>query len=627
MQQQKILHGVIDSLSDAILLEGIDRKIVVVNKKFCTLFGINANPDELVGLDCTKSAEMAKELFEFPEQFVGRVNEIMKSGVPIYEEQLRLKSGKIYKRDYVPIFENDTPAGHLWKYNDITEKIQTQNKLIEQREYYENILNNIPLDIVLLDKHKRFEFVSKRAIKNDEMRAWAIGKTNMEYCNLKPQFDPSIGKNRDEMLSKVTESKKSSGIVEKFVLPDGKIQSIYRVHTPIIDKNNEIDYYIIYGVDITEQIETKFFVDVQEKRIANMLYMLRDGVFRCDIDGSLNLFNDSFLKIHDLQRPQSGNLNYFEILPVEFLDQFKEQLQTLKKTGNHISGIYKMRDSRGELRYIDYLFTKAIRDEDAAFVGRVTDATAQITKEHVLEEAIEKEKKLNNAKSNFLRIASHELRTPLAIIVSNAEILELLLQKISVEGLKVDPNVALGRILRESSSMTQIVDQLLTLSKIEEGKLELNIEEINLLNLVNEIREVYFNPSPDGRSLSLDISSKLQTFPSDLRLIRYIILNLLNNAFKYSVGRQAPVLIIYQVGDILHIEVRDFGIGIPKEEIKNLFTPYFRSSNAQSINGTGIGLTVLEYSVKILGGEIAVESELNQGTTFRVNLPKILNYD
>lgn len=133
--QYKLL---IQNLQSAILLENAQRQIIVTNQQFCDLFEIPAHPDVLVGADCTQSAEQSKYLFDDPNNFVGRIDILLENKKIEVKEELRMADGRILERDYIPIFLGDKYLGHLWKYDDITERKRTQEALEEAKSVAEN---------------------------------------------------------------------------------------------------------------------------------------------------------------------------------------------------------------------------------------------------------------------------------------------------------------------------------------------------------------------------------------------------------------------------------------------------------------------------------------------------------
>ncbi|MCB0697954.1 MAG: sensor histidine kinase, partial [Chitinophagaceae bacterium] len=125
----------------------------------------------------------------------------------------------------------------------------------------------------------------------------------------------------------------------------------------------------------------------------------------------------------------------------------------------------------------------------------------------------------------------------------------------------------------------------------------------------------------DGRNLQIHIDKEVQAAFFDKSLMRHAINNLVGNAFKYSPGKEAPELSIHEQNDNLVIEVKDHGIGIPQEELDNLFTSFYRASNVGNISGTGIGLMVVEHVAKTHNGTITVTSKQTEGSVFTMQIP------
>ncbi|NCX96697.1 MAG: ATP-binding protein, partial [Chitinophagia bacterium] len=124
----------------------------------------------------------------------------------------------------------------------------------------------------------------------------------------------------------------------------------------------------------------------------------------------------------------------------------------------------------------------------------------------------------------------------------------------------------------------------------------------------------------DGRVLNMICANKAAFGKFDKALIRHAIVNLLNNAFKYSPGKPSPEFSISSVDNTTILEIKDYGIGIPEAEMDKLYDSFFRASNVGAISGTGIGLMVVDYSIKLHKGSIKVDSTLHKGTTFTITL-------
>jgi signal transduction histidine kinase len=428
------------------------------------------------------------------------------------------------------------------------------------------------------------------------------------------------------MTNTAYENGKPAHIIEEFVDRNSNSKFIYRAVFPLLNEQQEVERVIVYGLDITQQVADKNFAITQERRIDNLLQIISDGVFRCNEAGIVNLYNNSFLRIMNIQErnQKTWSINFFDLLPPDVSTKLKNEVALLNPDGKTITGQFNLAATDGTERIIEYLFSPVMRAEDAAFLGRITDITDQVNKEKYYHQMLQKEKELNISKSSFLRIASHELRTPLSIIQTNNDLLELFLQAKDTSRVRFDPKVVLARINKEVLHMTEILNNMISVGRIETDKVTFNIEIVDILDFLNDIIASMYAPYKDGRYLELDIGEKTRYIAADRQLLRNIIVNLVNNAFKYSSGKRAPILSISEDDDNYQISVRDFGIGIPEKDKPKLFNSFFRASNVGSIKGTGIGLTVIEYAVKKHKGSVEVQSEENAGTKFNIKLPKTL---
>jgi K+-sensing histidine kinase KdpD len=169
--------------------------------------------------------------------------------------------------------------------------------------------------------------------------------------------------------------------------------------------------------------------------------------------------------------------------------------------------------------------------------------------------------------------------------------------------------------------MTAFMQDLLMVSKLESGKIELDARPTNIVNVLQEILKEQFTPFKDGRVIELTVKRKENLVSIDSKLIKHVLQNMLQNALKYSLGKQAPTLRVAFSKTYCTISVQDFGIGIPPQEMPKLFTSFFRASNTANISGTGIGLMVVKYFTEQHKGYVAVKSQQNNGTIFTLKIP------
>lgn len=230
---------------------------------------------------------------------------------------------------------------------------------------------------------------------------------------------------------------------------------------------------------------------------------------------------------------------------------------------------------------------------------------------------LRKEKELNELKSQFISLASHEFRTPLSVILSST----ILIEKQNSPGNEAKREKSLAKIRSNINYLKLILDDFLSLSKLEEGKIQSQPVNFDLIKFSKSLIEE-INPYQKNDQTVKIISdlSKLQVY-HDPKLIRFILTNLLSNAMKYSSDSEDVSLQVINKGKEVLIEVKDNGVGIPKEDQKNLFKRFYRGTNVAHFQGTGLGLYIVKQYTELAGGTISFKSELSEGTTFSIELP------
>jgi len=235
-----------------------------------------------------------------------------------------------------------------------------------------------------------------------------------------------------------------------------------------------------------------------------------------------------------------------------------------------------------------------------------------------LNKSLEREKKLNDIKSTFVSLVSHEFRTPLSTILSSTNLAEKY-TKTEQQDKRVKH---FDRIKSSVKHLTIIMDEFLSLEKISQGKMTLKEEIFNLQkfleNIILELNEI----RKEEQQINYTHKGEKEV-ALDKKILHNIMLNLLSNAIKYS-DEQIDLITELNGQQIITLIVQDRGIGIPKEEQEKLFEQFFRASNAEKIQGTGLGLNIVKRYVDLLNGSINFTSQENKGTTFEVKIPNNL---
>jgi signal transduction histidine kinase len=209
--------------------------------------------------------------------------------------------------------------------------------------------------------------------------------------------------------------------------------------------------------------------------------------------------------------------------------------------------------------------------------------------------------------------ASHEFRTPLTTILSSISLVEIYLNQAPSE--KTTKHIE--RIKSSIKHLTDILNDFLSLDKLEQGKIEIENQEQDLKELIDETVEDIKQIMKAGQQVHFNHTGPAEIF-HDSKILRNVLINLLSNAIKYSPEGNAVYIESEVSNGLVTIHVKDSGIGIPEDEQKHLFQKFYRASNASSMQGTGLGLNIVQRYVELMGGQIGFTSKSGVGTVFTV---------
>lgn len=235
-----------------------------------------------------------------------------------------------------------------------------------------------------------------------------------------------------------------------------------------------------------------------------------------------------------------------------------------------------------------------------------------------LNEALNKEKELNEIKSRFVSTASHEFRTPLSTVLSSAALLSKYVK--TEEQDKRERHIR--RIKDSVKHLNDLLEDFLSLGKLEEGKVQVKSELVDVKEFLDEVAEEMKAIAKPGQQIQVELNGAGQ-FNTDKKLLKNILINLLSNAVKFSPDDGCINLKALNANNQMVISVKDQGIGISKEDQEHLFSSFFRGKNAINIQGTGLGLHIVKGYVELLQGQIKLQSTLGEGTTITIELPAL----
>ncbi len=234
-----------------------------------------------------------------------------------------------------------------------------------------------------------------------------------------------------------------------------------------------------------------------------------------------------------------------------------------------------------------------------------------------LNQALDKEKELNELKSRFVSMASHEFRTPLATIMSSLS----LVKAYGEQNDSVKQSRHIQKIKSSIGNLTDILNDFLSVSKLEEGKVEHVQEQFEIQRYIKDVISEMELFCKTGQKISYHHTGGEMVL-LDKKLIKHILYNLLSNAVKFSSENKKITISTERTETEFKISVEDQGIGISQKDQKHLFQRFFRGKNASNIQGTGLGLNIIENYIELMNGTINFTSVENEGTTFNLSFPQ-----
>ena len=489
------LASLITNLHAGVLVEDENRRIVLVNQTFCNLFDPTLRPNQLIGLHFLQFIEKYQHFFAKESTFTSHIEKLISQKEPVINETIEMADGRYLERTYIPVFSGGTYLGHLWQYNDVTDRHQAETLIRRSEEKYRGIIENMELGLLEVDNEDRITKVYDRFCK-------MIGYEASELLGKKaaPLFMPP---NYLELMA-TQQQKREQGQ-----------SSTYEV--PMRKKNGEIIWVLISGAPIFDE-EGK-------------------------VQGSIGMHYD---------------------------------ISSRKKLEN------------------DLARAKQIAEES------------------------------QEAEKQFLANMSHEIRTPLNAIVGMANLLY-----------DTSPNpqqMEYLDILKVSSNfLLSLISDLLDMAKIEAGRVEVNPRPFDLLGTLRTMQKT-FQLKVEGEGRPVTVTLESDSCPEgmilgDEMLLTQILLNLLGNADKFTEQGAFGMRIreVERKGDtcLLEFQVYDTGKGIPEEKLELIFQKFqqVNDPNRHKHQGTGLGLAIVKELIRLQGGEIHVQSQLQQGTTFTFTLP------
>lgn len=508
---------------------------------------------------------------------------------------------------------------------DITERKNAEEKLEQQRLFYEDILNNMPADIAVFNHKHEYLFVNPRGIKDEALRKWIVGKRDEDYCTYrnKPQ---SIAAGRRAIFNKVVESKMPNEWEEKNIKPDGSEEYVLRRWFPVLDDNSNVSLVIGYGIDITERKKFEQALKENEEKYRNIIANMNLGLMEMDPERKISFANQMLLNMTGLSKSEVIGYNASLFLSEQSLEEVKERMKNRPKG---ISEAYEVQVDTGKEKGWWFVSSAPRFSTGGEHTGSIViclDITNQKKLQAELIESREQAEQLAKAKEIFLANMSHEIRTPMNAIIGMGN-------QLAKTGLSSQQQFYLDTIKTAADNLLVIINDILDLSKIEAGKLSIEKIGFEPKKVVADAMQVLMHKAEE-KGLSLTNSycdSKLSSvLIGDPYRLNQVLLNLISNAIKFtekgSVDVSCKVLHETATTQTVQAKITDTGIGMDKDFAEKLFDKFSQEyeSVSRRFGGTGLGMSICKELIELMGGTIEVNSAKGKGTTvtFRIEFDK-----
>ena len=574
--------------------------------------------------------EAARPLVPTLSQSAGPVATLLHAALSLgaAQQQELCLAGHHYELQVVPAPGSTSAALYLTSSQARHEAAQ---QLTEEHEFYETILNTLAADVVVFNAEHRFQFVNSSAVKSVETRAWMLGKTDADYCALR-QLPPAIAAERQRRFEEARRTRAEVHWEETFETNQGT-HRWRRTTRPIFNPDGELHLVIGTSVNITANMLAEQKLAEQQAFYEFILNQLPSDVGAFDAQYRYVFVNERGIKDPEVRRWVIGrnNFDYFARTgrPRAMAEERQAQLERAFQERQLVTFEESFPRPDGT-RYMMRCLQPVFHADGSPYlvVGYGLDITERVRAEQTLTEAKLAAEESARVKEAFLANMSHEIRTPMNAILGMSQ----LLAKTPLADHQLGYQQA---IATSAENLLVIINDILDLSKLEAGKLTLEIIGFAPTHLLAQIEQTLrFKAAEKGLSLLTTLDPQLPpVLLGDPHRIRQVLLNLADNAVKFTskgsvsieCGLRAPAP--GDPADTVAVEfcVSDTGIGMDPAYLDRMFDEFSQadSSVTRKFGGTGLGLSICRDLVRLMGGEIRVSSRKNKGTTtqFTLHLP------
>ena len=513
---------------------------------------------------------------------------------------------------------------------DISKQIRAERKAQIISEAFEQI----QVSIVIINPDGKIEYVNPKfesvcgytyeEVQGKSFENFKLSKEECEIC--------------EDVKGRMSEGKQWNGTLcsEK---KNGELLWESVIISPVKNDSGAVTNFIAIAEDITSSVKVQEeleryreslegFVDQRTQEIKeqyNFLISLIESlplpVYVLSEGGKYKIVNRSFEDFSMLKKENIIGKSVNQVGPFFLSDEGRIKRKKIIKREN--TDIFEVKIGYGgSLIKNVIVYQTELKFEGAAgeILGVIHDITERKNLELQTRHALQRERELNQMKTNFISMVSHEFRTPLTAILTTAEFIERYYDRINKEKLISQ----IKNIYFSVEKMTSLLEDIIFLSKNESGKLEFKPEKINLNEVIEKTINDVSNLLVSGQAIMFKNDLSTDSYFLDKKLLYIILTNLLTNAIKYSPKDKKINLTVLECGRNIKLIIEDEGIGIKPSDHNKIFEPFYRTDEVSAIPGSGLGLSVVKEAVEAHKGSITFRSILQKGTKFEVLIPLTL---
>ena len=504
---------------------------------------------------------------------------------------------------------------------DIRERLEYEKNITQVTEQLTHLINNIDDVYAIYNlKEKKYEFVSDNIEGFFACSKESFMKQGLFWQEIIHIEDAqSIIKQMEEVIKNKTRGE----FFYRITTPIGETKMLLEKITVAVDEDGEADKVYIVKSDYTHIENAEQSLIESERKFRFISENITDFISIIDNDGRFLYASPSAEKVIGYTPEELiGEGSIYIIHPDDVPNFIEDVLEKAVFDKKESQLRYRVLSKKGEYYWVETYFKPIIdsKNETTSIICSTRDVTEREQLMKDLELALQKERELNELRSQFVSTASHQFRTPLTVIQSGVELMEIYLENLPEEKQKPFKK-QFHKIQDEVVRLQDLMNDVLLLGRADAKRTPFNPEKRNLVEFCSQLVESkYNNRFPANRQVIIKVAGNVQDIDLDSKLLDHALENILSNAYKYSEEGNIFMDITFDYEQV-KIAIKDNGIGIPENDLVNLFQPFYRAGNTTEIEGTGLGLSIVKEFIEKHNGQIFVESELNKGTTVNVILP------